>query len=342
MATQPQAIGGDIISQLLNDWMSYFESEKIGLERLPYKDAKENGVVGDGSTDNLAAVESAISQAISEGRKSVYLPPGTYYMSGIPTDKDKVFFIGDDAKFTGSFTARIAQVGDTIDHGDGQTHIVAGAIRYYASLGRWDLITNNDGGHHPPINIASIDSSNSSNYININFDTSAWGLGDDSDVNVSSFVIAPDEDLSRYGISCGASVNYQGASVRLWGGAYSDYIYYDGSNWVSNKGRYSLSWQGDRLLCTRTADNGRAIDSGTYPQLTARETMLMPVLGSVSAGGDTVEVLFYTTAGDVATTPNGNFKFFITDPSMKGGIEPNDIPDGLGNLWFIGVMKSKQ
>lgn len=71
---------------------------------------KEYGLVGDGVTDDTAALQALINLAISEGRKTIFFPPGTYYVTSLVND-DKVFFVGDNATFTGGYTGVINQFG---------------------------------------------------------------------------------------------------------------------------------------------------------------------------------------------------------------------------------------
>ena len=71
---------------------------------------KEYGLVGDGVTDDTAALQALINLAISEGRKTIFFPHGTYYVTSLVND-DKVFFVGDNATFTGGYTGVINQFG---------------------------------------------------------------------------------------------------------------------------------------------------------------------------------------------------------------------------------------
>jgi hypothetical protein len=75
--------------------------------------AKGYGLAGDGVTDDTAKLQALINQAISEGRKAIYFPKGTYYVTSI-TNADQVLFFGDNATFTGGYIGKIEQLGNGV------------------------------------------------------------------------------------------------------------------------------------------------------------------------------------------------------------------------------------
>jgi hypothetical protein len=75
----------------------------------------QNGLVGDGVTDDTAALQTLINTAISAGRKAIFFPHtstgGEYFVTAL-TNADQVIFIGDNASFVGGYTGTIKQFGD--------------------------------------------------------------------------------------------------------------------------------------------------------------------------------------------------------------------------------------
>lgn len=69
-----------------------------------------HGLVGDGVTDDTAALQAMIDTAIAAGRKSIFFPHGTYFVTAL-VNSDQVSFFGDNAVFTGGYTGVIAQFG---------------------------------------------------------------------------------------------------------------------------------------------------------------------------------------------------------------------------------------
>lgn len=230
--------------------------------------------------------------------------------------------------------------GSLIDSGafkNRNVHIVSGVIRYYAAAGGWDLLENHEANPHPSINISSVLST--TDYIDINFNNAGFGAGTAADIEVGSFIIAPDETLASEGLLCGSSVNFERARIELYKGPLSDYISYDGSTWSAASGRFdTLTWNTDHLEISRVRDNG--VVNSIYPQLTPRETPYNVTLGSVQQSG-TIEIYFYDAGGTLVTAPDANMKFFINDPNGASKVDPNGgFDDMYGNLWFWGWLSS--
>lgn len=104
MATQPPAVGGSIISQLLNDWHSYFESEKVGKKWMPFVNVKDYGAVGDGVADDTAAFNAALSSFVGV---TVFVPIGIYKIAGQITVPRYAKLIGDRIGLTQGSGAQI-------------------------------------------------------------------------------------------------------------------------------------------------------------------------------------------------------------------------------------------
>jgi len=66
----------------------------------PVYNVKGYGAKGDGTTDDTAAIQATIDDAITTGAKAIFCPPGTYKVTSL-TNADKVVFFGDNAQFSG-------------------------------------------------------------------------------------------------------------------------------------------------------------------------------------------------------------------------------------------------
>lgn len=74
----------------------------------------ENGLVGDGTTDDTAALQALINKAIAAGRRTIFFPHtpsgGRYYVTAL-TNASQVDFIGDNCTFVGGYTGTITNLG---------------------------------------------------------------------------------------------------------------------------------------------------------------------------------------------------------------------------------------
>lgn len=75
----------------------------------------EHGLIGDGTTNDTAALQTLINTAIAAGRKSIFFPHtttgGQYFVTAL-TNADQVVFFGDNASFVGGYAGIIHQIGD--------------------------------------------------------------------------------------------------------------------------------------------------------------------------------------------------------------------------------------
>lgn len=75
----------------------------------------ENKLVGDGVTDDTAALQTLVNKAIEAGRKAIFFPHtpsgGQYYVTSL-TNADQVMFFGDNSSFVGGYSGVIRQLGD--------------------------------------------------------------------------------------------------------------------------------------------------------------------------------------------------------------------------------------
>lgn len=74
----------------------------------------DNGLVGGGTIDDTAALQTLINAAIAAGRKAIFFPHGAngQYRVTALTDADQVVFFGDNASFVGGYTGTIIQMGE--------------------------------------------------------------------------------------------------------------------------------------------------------------------------------------------------------------------------------------
>jgi hypothetical protein len=68
------------------------------------------GLTGDGVANDTAKLQTLINTAIAAGRKAIFFPHGTYYVTSL-TNADQVSFFGDNASFVGGYTGNIPQIG---------------------------------------------------------------------------------------------------------------------------------------------------------------------------------------------------------------------------------------
>lgn len=91
-------------------------SSLLAGDQFGFKSAKQYGAVGDGITDDSAAILSLISAVSSSTSKSLYFPTGVYKVDNVTltsTHFNGYYLFGDNASFNG-ITKDIDQVGNTI------------------------------------------------------------------------------------------------------------------------------------------------------------------------------------------------------------------------------------
>jgi hypothetical protein len=87
-----------------------------------------NGLVGGGTTNDTAALQTLINTAIAAGRKAIYFPHGTngQYKVTALTNANQVVFFGDNASFVGGYTGTINQIGDSGSAASGYNALING------------------------------------------------------------------------------------------------------------------------------------------------------------------------------------------------------------------------
>lgn len=221
---------------------------------------------------------------------------------------------------------------DFLATGDGQRYqLVSGCLRNEGS--GWTVLENS--GHHT-LNVDSVTQNSGA----ILVDYSSMGVN-----KIVSFVTAPDQVLAAEGIMSGASVGGSIAQIRLSKvNALSDLVYYNGTNWVSSNGVYTVSdWSGGVLTLTHLPLS----TSRPYPvALTPRGGTYNVVAssGSNAVSQTQVRIEFWSNGSSPArvTTANTNMQVYITRPGPGGTLNPADVNTTtypLSNIWFIGVMQ---
>lgn len=91
-------------------------SSLLAGDQFGFKSAKQYGAVGDGITDDSAAILSLISAVSSSTSKALYFPTGVYKVDNVTltsTHFSGYYLFGDNASFSG-ITKDIDQVGQTV------------------------------------------------------------------------------------------------------------------------------------------------------------------------------------------------------------------------------------
>lgn len=158
---------------------------------------KDFGAVGDGSTNDTAAVQAAVNAVGANG--AIYFPPGTYSVTSL-TGANNVLFCGNGASFTGGYSRKIAQIGSITGDGQRQYDFMGCAIRN--STGTFAFIDDTD---HQPTGLLSVSHSDSTT-IQVNYKKSAQKVG--------TFIVCPDESLAPYGVTAGSSVGLSASYIK--------------------------------------------------------------------------------------------------------------------------------
>lgn len=98
------------VSELTSKNIAETQANVRNWGRLVYN-VREYGLVGDGVTDDTVKLQALIDLAILDGRKTIAFNSGVYYVTAL-TNADQVFFVGDNASFTGGYAGHIEQLGE--------------------------------------------------------------------------------------------------------------------------------------------------------------------------------------------------------------------------------------
>lgn len=212
-----------------------------------------------------------------------------------------------------------------INNTNKRSYIVAGVIRYNATLQTWEQIS----GAHKPLNTTTI-SCPTDETINI-----AYPLTGIVNPEVVSFIIAPDEDLSEIGLTCGASVDVASATVKVFA-EYRGYILYQNSEWKCFKHTAlpapTMTWSTDHL----------EVDI-PWEMVHYGWTVASPRGYNIKLGAQTnnqFSVYFYNDTNTLVTAPDTSMQFYF-DAGRRTVKTRGDaaIKDQYGNLWYMGIIQ---
>jgi len=312
-------------------------------------DVKAFGAVGDGATDDTAAIQAAVT---AQQGKSLYFPSGIYVNTANPTGADDVLMTGEP--FT-TFSGTKLPLHNPIFTGNKQVALVAAVLRYYTTADGvpsdgWYLLQAKSGANHDPVLLGPITASGAGSLaLDVDFDE--FGI-DPTIWTPSGFVCGPDETLALDGWSFGASVST--TSVTINGASASPrtaYIYYDGSDWQSSNASYTFNWLGGsigQLEVTRDSSEMRStITSGsTLPFLQTRiqagDTPRSVHIERWSA--ESFRLTFRNISdGSAVTAEDTSMKVAIMDPVLTGQtFNFSENPGAGSNIWMIGVFTRKE
>jgi len=211
--------------------------------------------------------------------------------------------------------------------------MVAGVLRNFNDGQGWRLISEPEVAKHSSLNVTSV--SSDATGITVNYSALAA-------TKAISFLVTPDETLAAAGFFCGASVTETSAVITLKRQkAVSDYVSFDGTNWVSTNGVYTPGgFNSGVLLLTHPAV--RVDNLGHVCNITGRAGAFVPQVGG-SVNATETRVSFYDWAGVLQNAPNVGMKLFV-DRGTSDVIEsPAAVHVGnypFSNLWFQGVFET--
>lgn len=110
LTTGPMGRVSTLVSADIGDYLTNVKTWKNVMYNV-----LEHGLVGDGVTDDTAALQTLINTAIAAGRRTIFFPHtptgGKYFVTAL-TNASQVDFIGDNCSFVGGYTGTITNMGD--------------------------------------------------------------------------------------------------------------------------------------------------------------------------------------------------------------------------------------
>jgi hypothetical protein len=159
------------------------------------------------------------------------------------------------------------------------------------------------------------------------------------------FIAVPDETLAQQGIIMGTSVTPQYTEIRISQVAkgLSDYVYFDGTNWVSYDGIFTgITYNGAGTLTIN--HDGIPLSSQYAVNLTGRGgNYLYSVSGGSAPTGSTqlkIEIRNIAT-GATAGAADTNMRVYISRGGGTRDINPQELTTVLypnSNIWLFGAM----
>lgn len=217
---------------------------------------------------------------------------------------------------------------------------VAGVIRNQNDGNGWQLI---DDGLHPAIGITAVDSLTNTAHIRVSYpDLFPSGSGTP---RTGALLAVPDETLAQAGFFCGSSVAPGHCDIKLGRtGALADYLSYNGSAWVWDRGASSPFAVADATNNTlRITHPAVAAAEKHAISLTRRGNGPIPVISAETGFGNPAEFKvdwLDPLTNEKITAPNNTMRAAVTRGHVGLPVMPADVHTGLypgSNIWLIGV-----
>lgn len=160
----------------------------------------------------------------------------------------------------------------------------------------------------------------------------------------TTFIVVPDETLAKAGFHVGASVGLDASHIMLSqsGKTYSDYVWFDGSDWRQSDGVFSsVTWDSGILTITHPT----ITDGGHFNvALTGRGGNYTPNLigGGGALGFDVLRIEFRGADGTTPTVPNSGMRVYVSHGGGNRIVDPTTVSAATypkSNLWIIGAMR---
>lgn len=158
-----------------------------------------------------------------------------------------------------------------------------------------------------------------------------------------TFIAQPDETLAQQGIICGTSVTpgYTDIKISQVSKCVSDYVYYDGANWVSQDGIFTgISFSAGTLTLNHESI---PLAAQYNVNVTPRSGSYVYTMGGGTSptGSTFLKLETRDNAGALVTTANANMKFYVSHGGGTRTINPLQLDTTLyplSNIWLYGVM----
>lgn len=226
----------------------------------------------------------------------------------------------------------------SVGDGNGKYRHQAAVIRMVGGV--WQFI---DDANHAKIGFdsISIEGSGTSAYIRLTYGFTASKVG--------AIVVNTDESFARYGYMAGCSISptHVDIGISQVTTGIADYVYFDGTNWVSNTGAFtSLVWNNaGKLTLThaRANPNPKPADTPLSFSVTGREGCR--VFAGAGSTDTTTVIEFRDAAGALRPTAATDMKCYVIRHTTGAGavrrVDPTEASLELGasNFWIHGLQE---
>lgn len=218
-------------------------------------------------------------------------------------------------------------VGAVARGNDGSEYrIVACALRPDAS-GVWGVIQD---VNHVPTYIESVTQNASSVIVEFV-----------SGVKTVAVLVTPDETMAMSGLTAGASVAPDAATIRMSWSVTGDRVYWNGSAWTSTNNSfsaYSFNATTGVLTCQRRG----TFVANTSVVAASRKPGTHVFVDGVNLSQ--IRIGFADMAGNPITTPSAECDAYLVGPMRASStIDPSTITSAeyaLANLWLLGIVQT--